>query len=143
MKKLLVFSVSLLCITISLVIAMHGFGEIAIARTRVPAATEVVTAAGDVFLAAGGATTVPWPLYEDGTPATVSECQGIVSQREIHAATLYAVEHLSGGLSVINDGQFGFFLYLIVCSRSASGPLAVEETTWGKLKSLYADQALW
>ena len=143
MKKLLVFSVSILCLSLALAIVLHQFGEFAVASSTAPMATEVITANGSVSAPVGSPTTVPWPLYPDGTQATVSECSGLVSQF-FHFSTEsvnWRVDHDPVGLTVQNfgDNLQANFYYLIVCTRSAGGPVAAQQSTWGEIKSLYGE----
>ena len=141
MKKLLVFSVSILCLSLALAIVLHQFGEIAIARSTVPEPTEVVTTDGTESLGPGGSATIPLPTYTDGTSAAESECDATVSAlnaREVHPFTyrvtsnVLLIERTTGGF----PQDYG---YLIICTRAAGGAVAAEQSTWGEIKSLYGE----
>ena len=145
MKKLLVFSVSILCLSLALAIVLHQLGEFAIASSTAPSPTEVTTAAGiTVPLSGNTATTIPWPTYADGTQATLSECVGITTPTFFEKInTLDAQMGLGHQISGLDIGNVGItsntFVYLIVCTRSAAGAVAAEQSTWGEIKSLYGE----
>ena len=143
MKKLLVFSVSILCLSLALAIVLHQLGEFAIASSTAPMATEVVTATGVERVSTLQTLTIPWPTYADGTQATVSECHGIASRSREFGSPLstmnYTVSETVAGFSISNSSDDVDFLYLIVCTRSAGGPVAAEQSTWGEIKSLYGE----
>ena len=134
-------SFGLLCLALALAIVLHQLGEIAVASSTAPMATEVTTASGFEQIAMFSSTTVPWPTYPDGTQATQSECQGIASQRtnSANSGMSYTSVGRVAGLQISNSGSFAIFEYLIVCTRAAVGPVAAEQSTWGEIKSLYGE----
>jgi len=143
MRKLLGFSLSILALSLAFAVVMHQFSEIAIASSVIPVATEVTTASGMTgFLSHGQSTNIPLPTYADGSLPTSDECGAIVSQRVLASnVSMNFVYDLSGSALVLTGFTVGSnaFYYMIVCTRSALGTVAVEETTWGQVKELYSD----
>ena len=144
MKKLLVFSVSILCLSLALAVVLHQFGELAVASSTAPMATEVITDDGLFSLPPGTNTTIPWPTYADGSSATLSECGVIVSSRQNSDAGEFVFGY-GGTLSGLTIAHVGGNLvavggYLIVCTRNAAGTVAAGQTSWGQIKELYGDE---
>jgi hypothetical protein len=93
----------------------------------------VKTVSGDVYVFFDpGFTTIPWPSYADGTPATSAQCSFIVSAKDpTHTSSVSAGAGPSGLLingTSIDPEIFSTVVvhYLIICTRS-SQTLGAEE----------------
>jgi len=125
-----------LIISAAFALGLHNANS-SIATERLgPAPSEVAKDADEVFISAASETTIPWPLYADGTQATVSECVGIASSSN---RSLWLAFSTSAGYRILNNmAEFtGQYTYMLVCSREVPTTVGVEGSTWSNVKSTY------
>jgi hypothetical protein len=115
------------------------------AATAIPATappTEVIHRSGYVQVPDEIHTMISWPTFPDGTPGTSATCSGIASPGFPRAVQAFSVRVASAGLQVYQNhvtDDSNYIYYMMVCSRPADVTVAVNEATWGHIKTLYHD----
>ena len=140
MKTLMGLVVAFACALVLLTTIPHSAGGGAL----VSIFPEVVVASG--VLADGES--IPLPSYSDGTMASPSECTWMVSLntlsgnneaiQDIHCSADMNRTISCTGIDIDERPLTGQANYVIIAVRPAQG-VAVQNTTWGSVKSRFAD----